>query len=96
MLVIQKSEQFTVNSLQSTVYSQQSTVNSQQFTVNNQQHPIHRSKSQSEIVSPIHHRLKPMAETQNLLKQVEEASFNVFEHVSCNSLGIHSQEKPNS
>jgi hypothetical protein len=33
-----------------------------------------------------------MAETQNLFKQVEDASFNVFEHVSCYSLGIHSQE----
>jgi hypothetical protein len=33
-----------------------------------------------------------MAETQNLLKQVGEAARNVFEHVFCNRLGIHSQE----
>jgi hypothetical protein len=33
-----------------------------------------------------------MAEIQNLLKQVGETLFNVFEHVFCNSLGIHSQE----
>jgi hypothetical protein len=35
---------------------------------------------------------KPVAETQNLFKQVEEAAFKVFEHVSCNRLGIDSQE----
>jgi hypothetical protein len=39
------------------------------------------SNSQSEIVSPIHHWLKPMAETQNWLQQVGEAALNVFEHV---------------
>jgi hypothetical protein len=46
------------------------------------------SNSQIEMISPIYHRLKPMAETQNLFKQVGEASFNVFEHVFCNRLGI--------
>jgi hypothetical protein len=35
---------------------------------------------------------KPVSEIQNLLKQVGIAALQVFEHVFCNSLGIHFQE----
>ena len=46
------------------------------------------SRSKPGIIPHIRHRLKPMAETRNLFKQVGDSAFNVFEHVFCNSLGI--------
>ncbi len=39
---------------------------------------LSRSNSQSELICPLRHRLKPMAETKNLLKQVERSRHNVL------------------